>query len=130
MRVAAVVSLLPILFGVGFAIYAFTVGSVTKIVISDQGEAMIEETIVEDSGAGGVALAFAPLALALFLATLLHLARRDSDQVALGMAWVFCGLIAVASAVGLSTVGVFFVVPAALMLIATGATQFVVSRAG
>lgn len=122
-------SLLPIFYGVAFAVYAFTVGSVTKILISDAGEAVVEETIVEDSGAGGAILAFAPLALAVFVAILLHLARKDSDQAALNMAWVFSGFVAVAGALGSSGVGAFFIVPAVLLLLVTGATQFVVTAA-
>lgn len=122
-------SLLPIFYGVAFVVYAFTVGSITKIVISDQGEAVVEETIVEDSGAGGAVLAFAPLALAVFVAILLRLARKDSDQAALNMAWAFSGFVAVAATLGASGVGAFFIVPAVLLLLVTGATQFVVKRA-
>lgn len=119
-------SLLPIFYGVAFAVYAFTVGSVTKILISDAGEAVVEETIVEDSGAGGAILAFAPLALAVFVAILLHLARKDSDQAALNMAWVFSGFVAIAGALGASGVGAFFIVPGVLLLLVTAATQYVV----
>lgn len=126
---AALISLLPIFYGVAFAVYAFTVGSITKILISDAGESVIEATIVEDSGAGGVVLAFAPLALSVFVAILLHLARKGSDQAALNMAWVFSGFVAITGALGASGVGAFFIVPAVLLLLATGATQYVV-RAG
>lgn len=124
---AALISLLPIVYGVAFAVYAFTVGSITKILISDAGESVIEETIVEDSGAGGVVLAFAPLALGVFVAILLHLARKDSDQAALTMAWVFSGFVALAGALGSSGVGAFFIVPAVLLLLVTGVTQYVVT---
>lgn len=126
---AGLFSLLPIFYGVAFAVYAFTVGSITKILISDAGESVIEETIVEDSGAGGVVLAFAPLALGVFVAILLHLARKDSDQAALNMAWAFSGFVAVAGALGASGVGAFFIVPAVLLLLVTGATQYVVRTA-
>lgn len=126
---AGLFSLLPIFYGVAFAVYAFTVGSVNTIVISDAGETVIEETIVEDSGAGGAVLAFAPLALAVFVAILLHLARKDSDQAALNMAWVFSGFVAAVGALGASGVGAFFIVPAVLLLLVTGATQYVVRAA-
>ncbi len=123
---AGLISLFPIFYGVAFAVYAFTVGSITTILISDAGESVIERTIVEDSGAGGAVLAFAPLALGVFVAILLHIARKDADQAALNMAWVFSAFVAIAGGLGSSGVGAFFIVPGVLLLLVTGATQYVV----
>lgn len=127
-RIAALVSLLPILFGIGFVVYAFTVGAVTKIVISGESQVSIDETIVEAGGSAGFVFAFAPLVLGVFIAILLRLARKDSDQLALNMAWAFSAFVAIASVAGSSTLGVYFFVPALLMLLATAMTQLVIRR--
>lgn len=124
---AALVSLLPILYGVGFAIYAFTTGAVTKTVIFGASQTVVEETIVEAGGGAGVLFAFAPIVLGIFIAILLHLARRDTDTAPIYMAWVFSGFVAIASIAGSTGLGAFFIAPATFMLAATGVTHFVVS---
>lgn len=125
-RLAALVSLLPILFGIGFVVYAFAFDAVTKIVISGQSEVSVDETIVEAGGDAGVIFAFAPLVLGIFVAILLHLGRKDTDTAPVYMAWAFGGFIAVASIAGSSTLGVYFIFPALLLLLATGATHYAV----
>jgi hypothetical protein len=125
---AALVSLLPILFGIGFIFYAFMFDVVTKIVISGSSQTQVDETIVEAGGDAGIVFAFAPLVLGIFVAILLHLARKDNDTAPIYMAWAFGGFILLASVVGSTTLGVYFVAPAVLMLLATGATHFVVKR--
>lgn len=126
-QIAALVSVLPILFGIGFAIYAFTIGTLTKITFTEEVALSSKETIVEAGGSAAVVLAFTPLVLAVFVAILLHLARRDNDTAPLIMAWAFSGFIAIVSAVSVTSLGRFFVAPALLLLVAAGATQFVVS---
>ncbi|MGH2958525.1 MAG: hypothetical protein ACRDKE_02900 [Solirubrobacterales bacterium] len=125
-RLAALVSLLPILFGIGFVFYAFMFEAVNKTVIFGESQTTVEETIVEAGGDAGAVFAFAPLVLGAFVAILLHLARKDNDTAPIYMAWAFSGFLAIVSLVGGSNLGVYFVAPAVLMLLATGATHFVV----
>ncbi|MBJ7353485.1 MAG: hypothetical protein JHC98_01550 [Thermoleophilaceae bacterium] len=126
-KYAAFASLAPILFGIAFAYYAFQVGSVTTTQLSPQGEMLLNETIVESGGAAGVFLALAPLLTGAFVALLLYLARKDADTAPLWMAWAFSGFVALVSVIGIVTLGPFMVVPAVLMLLATGLSHSVVS---
>jgi FtsH-binding integral membrane protein len=122
-RVAGFVSLAPIVFGLGFAVYAFTLGTVDTTTYDGYNTVVSKETIVESGGAAGVVLALAPLILAVFLAVLLRFARDESDTTALTMAWVFSGFVAIVSLLGVLTLGPFLIVPAVLMLAATGFTR-------
>jgi hypothetical protein len=124
-RIAAVVSLAPILFGAGFAIYAFKVGAVTRLTLTDQA-VETKETLVESAGDGGAIFALAPLVAGSFVAVLLYLARKDSDMAPVWMAWAFTGLIGILSLIAISKLGPFFFIPTLLMLLATGLTQSVV----
>jgi glucan phosphoethanolaminetransferase (alkaline phosphatase superfamily) len=128
-RIAAVVSLAPVIFGIGFAFYAFTTGTVSSTRYDGVNETVFKETIVESGGAAGVALALAPLILGIFLAVLLRFARSESDLAAIYMAWAFSGFLALVSVIAVITLGPFMVIPAILMLIATGFSHRVVRQA-
>jgi hypothetical protein len=127
-KLAGFASIAPIVFGAGFAFYAFTIGVVTTRQLSDQGEVLLKETIVESGGAAGVFLALAPIVTGAFVAFLLYLARKDADTAPLWMAWAFSGFIALVSVIGIFTLGPFMVIPAALMLFACAFTQSVVNE--
>jgi hypothetical protein len=128
-RIAAVVSLTPILFGIGFTFYAFTTETVSSMRYDAYGHTAFKETIVESGGAAGVVLALAPLLLGAFLAVLLYFARKESDPTAIAMAWIFSGFITLVSLIGIITLGPFMVIPAILMLIATAFSHRVVRQA-
>jgi hypothetical protein len=128
-RIAGVVSLAPIIFGVGFAFYAFTTGAVSRVRYNEFGTTEFKVTIVESGGATGVVLALAPLLLGAFLAVLLYFARKESDPAAIVMAWIFSGFITLVSLIGIITLGPFMIIPAILMLIATGFSDRVVRQA-
>lgn len=126
-KYAGFFSLVPIGFGVGFAYYAFQIESIETTRIGVEGEEVFRETIVQSGGAAGVMLAFAPMVAGAFVALLLWMARKDADTAPLWMAWAFSGFVALASLIGIVTLGPFMVIPAALMLLATGLTQNVVN---
>jgi hypothetical protein len=128
-KIAAFVSLVPIVYGVGFAVYAFAFDSITHTVISSDGESVRRESIAEAGDGTGVLLALAPLALAMFVSVLLYLARKDRDAAPLWMAWAFSGFIALIGLVAVQSIGRYFVLPALLMLLATGFTDRIVRSA-
>jgi hypothetical protein len=131
-RIAAVVSLTPNIFGIGFTFYAFTTETVSSMrydAYGEYGHTAFKETIVESGGAAGVVLALAPLLLGAFLAVLLYFARKESDPTAIAMAWIFSGFITLVSLIGIITLGPFMVIPAILMLIATAFSHRVVRQA-
>lgn len=127
-RLAAFASIVPLVYGIVFAGYAFVAESVTHTVISSDGESMTSKSIAEAGDGSGVVLALAPFAAAVFVAILLWLARKEHDSAPLWMAWVFSGAIALAGLASVTSIGRYLLLPAVLMLGATYATHALVIR--